>query len=71
MLTMFNVFFKSISTKWNYRVVVCDFVFSVLSGAAHPDSSWKWQKSGRTDAETGGSGETIVERMTLLFRHRI
>lgn len=37
-------------------MVVCDFAFSVLSGAAHPDTSWKWQKSGRTDAfgRTGG-----------------
>lgn len=59
MLTMFNVFFKYISTKWKYRVVVCDFVFSVLSGAAHPDTSWKWQKSGRTDASGRNGGVKV------------
>lgn len=39
-------------------MVVCDFVFSVLSGAAHPDT-WKWQKSGRTDS----SGRNGVLRL--------
>lgn len=39
MLTVFNVFLKYTSTKWKYLVVVRDFVFSVLLGAARPDTS--------------------------------
>lgn len=36
MLTVFNVFFIYITTKWKYRRVVCDLIYSAMLEAARP-----------------------------------